>query len=139
MTTASHSRRQRRAKLSRKALAELLAPTATTSERVRGLLGLGLQPIEIAKAVGVGSTSTLRNWIASGTEPRPDAVIVLDDLRATAKILLDGNLEPERIVSWLMSRDPLFDSERPIDLLPSTPMRVLSAAHAVVIQASTPT
>lgn len=75
--------------------------------------------------------------MAEETEPRPDAAIALDDLRATAKVLLDGGLEPARIVSWLMSRDAAsFENGRPIDCLRRSPVRVLSAAQLEVLELS---
>lgn len=136
MSRTRHLRRQRRrVRLDRRELDHLLAPTATISERVKGLLGLGLPAAEIAKAVGVGSTSTLRNWATGDTEPRADAVIALDDLRVTATVLLDGGLEPERAVSWLLSRDPKhLENERPIDIVRTAPMKVLAAAHDIAIE-----
>lgn len=118
---------RRRSKLSQSQLLAFLAPTATTSERVRGLLGLGLHPADVGTALGGTSTSTLRNWIAGETEPRADAAISLDDLRAAARALLEGGLEPERVVSWLISRDGRFGGQRPIDVLPTNPTRVLSS------------
>jgi len=73
----------------------------------------------------------LRNWSA-GAEPRLDAAITLDDLRAVTTVLLDGGMEPERIAYWLISRDPKT-RERPIDQIASRPTAVLSAAVDMVM------
>ncbi|MDQ3935273.1 MAG: hypothetical protein M3340_11670 [Actinomycetota bacterium] len=81
------------------------------------------------------SESAVRNWRTGQAKPRPDAEIVLDDLRAAAQILLDGAFEPERIGLWLKSRNrEYFDDARPIDILPKDPMRVLTAAHREVLE-----
>jgi DNA-binding transcriptional regulator YiaG len=108
---------------------EMLAPTATTSERVRGLLALPLSPAVIATATN-SSPSTIRNWSIGQTEPRPDAAIALDDLRMVAKALLK-HLEPERAARWLTSRDPnRLDGMRPVEMIRIDPMAVLAAANA---------
>jgi hypothetical protein len=135
MGTISRDRdaERRRSKLSQPKLLELLSPTATTAERVNGLLGLGLHPADIGTAVGGATPSTLRNWIAGATEPRADAAISLDDLRATARALLEGGLEPQRVVSWLISRDGRFEGQRPIDILARRPTLVLSVAFERVL------
>lgn len=112
----------------------LLAPTSTTPERLRGLLALGLTGAAVASAVGV-SASALRNWTAGIAEPRADAAITLDDLRAAAKALLDGHVEPARVTSWLTSRTPrLRGNQRPLDLLATTPVEVLVAVHEHVLE-----
>lgn len=138
MGTISRARaaERRRSRVSRTELLRLLGPTATTAERVNGLLGLGLHPADIGTALGGTTASTLRNWIAGDTEPRADAAISLDDLRATARALLEAGLEPQRVVSWLISRDPRFEGQRPIDILATTPTRVLSAAFEQVLDES---
>jgi hypothetical protein len=82
----------------------------------------------VAKATDVSPTA-VRKWI-EGTEPRADAAMTIDDLRATVVVLLEAGFEPVRIRSWLLSRDPyLLDSKRPVDCLASKPMSVLSAAN----------
>jgi hypothetical protein len=114
-------------------LHELLAPTATNMERVRGLLALGLPASAVAAATR-SSPSTLRNWSVGETKPREEASIILDDLRTTAKVLLDAGLEPERVVRWLLSRDPgRFGGMRPIDMITYDPMDVVAAAHESVL------
>ena len=113
---------------------QLLIPTATTGERVRGLLALGLHPQEISTALGGTSASTMRNWVAGASEARADAAIALDDLRATAKALLDAGLEPKRVAHWLRSRNERVRGERPIDVLPSNPASVLSAAFELILE-----
>jgi hypothetical protein len=114
-------------------LDRLLLPTATNSERLAGLLALGLG-CQVIAATTRSSTSTLRNWKTGQTEPRSDATIILDDLRMIAKTLIDGGLEPERAARWLTSRDPdRFDGARPIEIVPIDPMEVLAAAHAITL------
>jgi hypothetical protein len=115
------------------ALIRLLLPTATASERTRGLLSL-LPPTILADAVGV-KISSLRNWASGQSQPRPDAAIALDDLRAAAKVLLNGEIEPERASAWLMSRDPdYWKGMRPVEAIRVHPMDVLAAAHGVVLE-----
>jgi hypothetical protein len=133
MGAASESAHRRRAKLSQPQVQLLLAPTATTGERIEGLLGLGLHPDDISTALGGTSPSTMRNWIAGTTEARSNAALALDDLRATAKALLDAGLEPKRVANWLISRNERFDGQRPIDVLPANPTAVLSAAFERIL------
>lgn len=115
-------------------LKRLLSKTATNPERVRGLLELGLAPAVLAMATS-SSASTLRNWSTGSTQPRAEAAIVLDDLRLTARTLLDG-LEPERVALWFTSRDPdYFDGMRPIEMISHDPMTVLAAAHETLLEA----
>lgn len=119
---------RRRESLSRQELIAHLAPTATTSERVEGLLSLGLKANEVATVTGT-TESSVRNWVAGDTQPRPEAAMALDYLRAVLKALLDGGMEPERALSWLMSLDPhRFGDQRPIDALRTTPGKILTAA-----------
>ena len=116
----------------KKDLTELLVPTATAAERTQGLLML-LPPAIIADAVGV-KVSSLRNWVSGQSQPRSGSAILLDDLRATAKILLDGGVDPGRARAWLTSRDPkAWDGMRPVEAIRLDPMDVLAAAHGVVL------
>jgi hypothetical protein len=116
-----------------KDLSRLLLPTATASERTRGLLVL-IHPAILADAVGVKVTS-LRNWASGQSQPRSDAAITLDDLRATAKVLLDGGVDAERASAWLTSRDPsAWEGMRPVEAIRVDPMDVLGAAHDVVLE-----
>lgn len=134
MGAASGSAHRRRSRLSQSELQQLLSPTATTGERIQGLLGLGLHLDDISTALGGTSTSTMRNWVAGATEARANAAIALDDLRATAKALLDAGLEPRRVANWLISRNEKFEGQRPIDVLPANPSAVLSAAFERVLE-----
>ena len=128
MSTTSRDSHRRRPRLDKRELLFHLAPTATTSERVEGMLSLGLKANELADVTGA-TESSVRNWIAGDTEPRPETAMALDYLRAVLKALLDGGMEPERAVRWLTSLDPSrFGEERPIEVLQTTPGRVLSAA-----------
>lgn len=112
----------------------LLGPTATVTERVEGLVMMGVPLATIAQATR-SSVSTLRNWTSGQTQPRPDAAIALDDLRMIARALLEG-LEPERAAAWLSSRDPeRFEGARPFEIIPIDPMDVLAAASEAVIDA----
>jgi hypothetical protein len=113
----------------------LLGPTATTAERVRGLLGAGLSAADVAATSGV-SVSALRNWGSGDAQPRNDSAIALDDLRAVVTILLTGGLPAARATGWLTSRNDRFGDDRPIDLLRVNPTAVLSAAHGVVLDAA---
>jgi hypothetical protein len=116
-----------------KDLSRLLLPTATASERTRGLLVL-IPPTILADTVGVKVTS-LRNWASGQSQPRSDAAITLDDLRATAKVLLDGRVDAERASAWLTSRDPSrWEGMRPVEAVRVDPMDVLGAAHGVVLE-----
>jgi transcriptional regulator with XRE-family HTH domain len=128
MATLDGTRRSRRATQD---LRDRLGTAATTSERVRGLNEVGLPASQISRAIGV-SPSTLRNWVAGQAEPRLDAAITLDDLRAVTTVLLDGGMEPERISKWLISRDART-RERPIDQIASRPTDVLTAAVDMVM------
>jgi hypothetical protein len=116
-------------------LGEDLATTATTRERVRALLSIGLSPAFLATATGT-SPSTIRNWSNGGTQPRPEAKLALDDIRAVAATLLDAGLEPERVAEWLTSRDARFEGLRPIEMVVRDPMSVLIAARRVAITAA---
>ncbi|MDW5597782.1 hypothetical protein VSS74_25745 [Conexibacter stalactiti] len=120
----------------RAALGYALAPAATTSERVRGLLDIGLHASELARVAGSVSVSAVRNWAADQAEPRPHAAIALDDLRAVAKILLDSGMEPRRIGHWLRGWNPLLEN-RPLDLIATVPMEVRRVAHAETLFAGT--
>jgi transcriptional regulator with XRE-family HTH domain len=117
-------------------LQQSLAPTATTAERVKALLAVGLTAADIAELTGV-SVSAIRNWSAGQASPRPDAERVLDDLRHTVAVLLDSGLEPDRAARWLKSRrtDEDFDNERPIDLLREKPLSVFAAANEELVLA----
>jgi transcriptional regulator with XRE-family HTH domain len=106
-------------------LKQWLKPTATTSEQIRALEGLGLAPSEVARAASV-TPNALRSWLSGKARPRPKAAIALDDLRATANILLD-DLEPERVASWLRGWNPAIDG-RPIEVIGTAPGKVRAAA-----------
>ena len=113
-------------------LREWLSQTATTSERVHGLLALGLPAAHVAEALGV-TVSALRNWSSGQSLPRPDAAIALDDLRYVAWLLLvDGGMECERVARWLTSRDAK-SQHRPLDLIRTRPTDVLTAAYALTM------
>jgi transcriptional regulator with XRE-family HTH domain len=107
---------------------ESLDPTATTRDLLDALDGLGMYPAEIARAVGV-STQTIRAWRTKNVRPRLDAAIALDDLRATAHILLLADkLDPEQVGFWLRSRNLSLDFQRPLDMIATAPGRVRAAA-----------
>jgi hypothetical protein len=114
-------------------LEEWLKPSATISERVHGLLEIGLHASDIAKTTGV-SVSALRNWSTGQARPRPDASIALDDLRASARILLEGGMHPDRIAQWLAGWNPKIEG-RPLDIIGTRPMDVRAAAHGEVFAA----
>jgi hypothetical protein len=107
---------------------DLLGHTSTTPERVRGLQGLGLTPQQLAATLGV-SSSGLRNWGNGHAAPRASAALLLDDLRAVARLLLDRGMEAERVAAWLTSRDPRTQ-ERPVDAIAHRPTEVLASAAA---------
>src|SRR5690349_20467491 len=119
-----------------KELKECLRPTATTDERVRALLAIGLNATDIAGITGV-SVSAIRNWSSGQAHPRADAERVLDDLRHTTSVLLESDLDPERAGLWLKSRrtDDDFDGARPLDLLRDKPLSVFAAANAELASA----
>lgn len=135
MAATKSPRRRRRPKLNGSELLRYLAPTATTKERVKGILAVGMTAGELAEITGT-TESGVRHWAAGGTEPRPEAAMALDYVRAVLKALLDGGMEPERALRWLMSLDPEhFGSERPFDVLQTAPMRVLTAALEIGLDA----
>lgn len=102
-------------------------PTSTTSERVEALSQMLEVPL-VARAADVSPTA-VRKWI-DGTEPRADAAMTIDDLRAAVVVLLEAGFEPARIRSWLVSRDRYWlEGERPVECLARKPMSVLSAAN----------
>lgn len=107
-----------------------LKPTATTSEQIQALEGLGLAPSELSTAASV-TTHGLRAWVLGKSKPRPAAAIVIDDLRACARILVDSfdpeSLEPDRVVSWLRGWNPELNA-RPLDIIASDPARVRAVA-----------
>lgn len=128
MGAKSPQRRHRRARPNTDELARLLAPTATNAERVKGILALGMPVNDLAELCKT-TESGVRHWLGGETEPRPEATVALDYVRAVLKALLDGGMEPQRALRWLMSLDPKhFGAERPFDVLQTTPMRVLTAA-----------
>jgi hypothetical protein len=107
-----------------------LGSFSTTAERVDALTEILDGPL-VARAASVTSTA-VRNWM-EGAEPRTDAAMTLDDLRSVVAVLLDGDFEPERIKSWLLSRnDDWLEAKRPIDEISRTPGLVLAAAHDAV-------
>jgi hypothetical protein len=113
-------------------LERLLAPTATTAERVKGLVKMGI-PLTTISETTRSSLSTLRNWIAGNTQPRQEAAFILDDFRMIASALLEG-LEAKRAAQWLSSRDPnRFDGIRPVEMIAIDPMDVLAAAGDAVL------
>jgi len=108
-------------------VSEKFGPTSTTSERVEALAAT-LEVALVAKAADVTPTA-VRKWIG-GTEPRAEAAIAIDDLRAVVVVLLEAGFEPARIRSWLVSRDQYWlDGARPVECLAVKPMSVLSAAN----------
>ena len=119
--------------MGRPTLTDLLGIVASPSDRVRGLLLLGLSPATVA-ATTRSSTSTIRNWTTGATRPRGDAEQIIDDLRAVALALVDADIEPAVAARWLTSRNPKrFDGMRPVELVPSDPLDVLAAAQEFVL------
>jgi transcriptional regulator with XRE-family HTH domain len=115
-------------------LQRFLSTTATTPERVNGLMALGLRVEDIAGCAGV-SPSAVRNWSTGQAEPRRDPAITLDDLRTTAKALLDGGMEAPRVARWLTSRDPQrFKNERPLDCVSTDPIEVIKVAMDEILE-----
>lgn len=127
MATTTKAHRRRRS-LGRAALRGYLAPTSTTRERVEGILAIGMPAADLAELTET-TESSVRHWLGGKTEPRPEAAMALDYTRAVVKALLDAEMEPERVLPWLMSLDPeRFGEDRPFDVLKTAPMRVLTAA-----------
>jgi hypothetical protein len=103
-----------------------LGSTSTTAERVEALSSI-LDGTLVARATGVSPTA-VKNWI-DGTEPRTDAMMAIDDLRSVVAALLDSGFEPERVRSWLLSRnEDWLEGKRPIDEIAQVPTLVLGAA-----------
>jgi hypothetical protein len=135
MAATTPRRRRRRMSLGKKELQRLLAPTSTTKERVEGILSIGMPASDLAELTDT-TESSVRHWLSGNTEPRPEPAVALDYTRAVVKALVDAEMEPERILRWLMSIDPEhFDSERPFDVLKAAPMRVLTAALEIGLEA----
>jgi hypothetical protein len=133
--TTPRRRRSRRVRLSKKELQRLLEPTSTTRERVEGILSIGMPASDLAELAET-TESSVRHWLSGETEPRPEPAVALDYTRAAVKALVDAGMEPERIHRWLMSVDPArFNSERPFDVLKVAPMRVLTAALEIGLEA----
>jgi hypothetical protein len=134
MAAGAKSRRRRKS-IDRKNLQRFLLPTSTTRERVEGILAIGMSATELAELTET-TESSVRHWLGGNTEPRPEAAMALDYTRAVIKTLLDSGMEPERILRWLMSLDPEhFDTDRPFDILKVAPMRVLTAALDISLEA----
>ncbi|MDA0179769.1 hypothetical protein OJ997_05650 [Solirubrobacter phytolaccae] len=122
----------RQGKISGQELQKMLSVEATTSDRVKGLLALGLPPDKLADAVGA-KLSTLRNWSSGQAEPRADAAITLDDLRYVALLLLvDGEWPSDRVARWFTSRD-FATGQRPLDQIAETPTDVIAAATDLIV------
>lgn len=107
-----------------------LGTSSTPAERVEALIEI-LDSTLVARAAGVSPTA-VRNWI-EGAAPRTDAAMTIDDMRSVVAVLLRGGFEPERVRSWLLSRNPdWLEGERPIDEISRVPAVVLAAAHDAV-------
>lgn len=138
MATGTRSRRRRRKGLGRKDLLRYLAPTSTTQERVQAILGIGMPASDLAELTEM-TESSVRHWLSGSTEPRPEAAMALDYVRAVLKALLDAGMEPERALRWLMSLDPeRFGNDRPFDVLKTTPAQVLTAALEIGLDVGVP-
>lgn len=110
-----------------------LGSASTTAERVEALTEI-LDSTLVARATGVSSTA-VRNWV-EGAEPRTDAAMTIDDLRSAVAVLLEGGFEPERVRSWMLSRNrDWLEDKRPIDEISRVPTVVLGAAQdALTVQ-----
>ncbi len=106
-------------------------------ERVQALTDVLDVPL-VAKAIEVSYTA-VRKW-QSGTEPRADVAMAIDDLRSVVVVLLEAGFEPSRIRSWLLSRDRArLKGKRPIDCLADRPVSVVRAAtEAAMIHTAGP-
>jgi hypothetical protein len=109
----------------------MLGSSSTTAERVQALASI-LDAALVARVAGVTSAA-VRNWM-DGAEPRTDAAMTIDDLRSVVAILLDGGFEPNRVRSWLLSRnDEWLQGARPLDEISRVPAVVLGAASDAVV------
>lgn len=107
-----------------------LGSFSTTAERVQALTEI-LDGALVARAANVTPTA-VRNWM-EGAEPRTDAAMTLDDLRSVVAALVDGGFEPERVRSWLLSRNSdWLETKRPIEEIARIPAVVLAAAQDAV-------
>jgi hypothetical protein len=110
---------------------EQLSPASTTSERVKALTLL-LDVTLVARAASV-TPAAVRKWI-SGTEPRPETTMVIDDLRSVVLVLSKAGFEPARVRSWLLSADPdWLAGRRPLECLSDDPGMVRSAANDAAV------
>lgn len=109
----------------------MLGSSSTTAERVQALVAV-LDAGLVARVAGVTSAA-VRNWM-DGAEPRTDAAMTIDDLRSVVAILLDGEFEPNRVKSWLLSRNQdWLQGARPLDEISRVPAVVLGAASDAVM------
>jgi hypothetical protein len=109
----------------------MLGSSSTTAERVRALVAI-LDVGLVARVAGVTPTA-VRNWM-DGSEPRTDAAMTIDDLRSVVATLLDGEFEPNRVRSWLLSRNQdWLQGARPLDEISRVPAVVLGAAGDAVV------
>lgn len=108
-----------------------LSASSTTAERVQALVGI-LDASLVARVAGV-TPAAVRNWM-DGAEPRTDAAMTIDDLRSVVAILIDGGFEPNRVRSWLLSRNQdWLQGARPLDEVSRVPAVVLGAASDAVM------
>ncbi len=113
-------------------LARKLSHKSTIPERIEALTALGVTISELASTIGV-SDESVRGWLKQSSTPRRQYSNVIDDIRAVALILLDGDFPVERITSWFHSTPPGHRrAPRPIDVITSDPQAVAAAAVAEI-------
>jgi hypothetical protein len=121
----------RREQIDSDTLQDWLKPAATTPERTKALIAAGVPSWAIAAATG-SSTGTVRNWQLGETEPRPQAALLLDYLRASMSILIQGGFPPNRAALILQSVEENPPYERPIEIIGERPERVIDMAKEQV-------
>ncbi len=112
---------------------DAVSETSATSTRVRALLDLGLETEELAAALGVRSPTTIRNWADGTASPRRTGVRAVDDIRRVLVLLSEAGIAGGDAVQWLRSRQGgVLENDRPLDVLRKDPLRVLTAANALI-------
>jgi transcriptional regulator with XRE-family HTH domain len=105
---------------------------SATRNRVQALLDLGLDTEELAKAFGVKSPTTIRNWANGDASPRRAGVRTADDLRRIVILLEEAGIKDEDAAQWLRSRQGgVLENDRPLEVVLDDPVRVLAAANAL--------
>ena len=81
---------------------------------------IGLNEIELARALGGADPRSVRRWTAANSTIAPQLRYAerLDDLRDIATVLVvDGDLTAPQVGRWLRARSRALDGRRPLEIL----------------------